>query len=170
MVLCLCLACCRLIPVSVVDGGVCATPCWLSPASIVEYSSPPLSPSSIHVLTVAIWHGAMNLWHDSAASRSVPGLTLSTAHLRSARQAEIARITVSATHDRLLSILTLEPYCATLRVSSCVVTYYRAHFPPQKDEARTDAIFTEFDLDFCKNYCTKTFLWAVLNPRFMNSQ
>ena len=87
-----------------------------------------------------------------------PGLTLFTAHLRSVRQAEIARIAVYAAHDRgLLFIFNTRaiPHCETLTGSSCDVTYDRAHFPPQADAARTDAVFTEFDLDFCKNYCTK---------------
>ena len=38
--------------------------------------------------------------------------------------------------------LTLETYCATLTGPPRDVTYDRAHFPPQADEARTDAIFT----------------------------
>ena len=58
-------------------------------------------------------------------------------------RAKIARIAVSAAHDCfVLSIITLEAYCATLTGSPSDVTYDRAHIVPQADEARTDAIFT----------------------------
>ena len=104
-------------------------------------SSPPQSSSSgvVSDRCELTWRNKLQAQTDMLQPLldQFPSLALLDALFRSSRQAKDTRIAVSAAHNHLLlSILTLETYCATLTGPPCDVMYDRAHFLEQAEWMR----------------------------------